>query len=255
MSGAEFTDVEIRGKDSVFVLVEATLPPNSSGKPVTVDAKLEFITNGVASEVVLRACGQDVRRLREYVVESDEIFDAALPYQIYDSLVVAQGATLTLAPGATLYFHDKASMIVRGTLLAEGTAEAPVNMTGDRRGNVVTDISFDIMSRQWDGVRFAVSSSGNRLSHTDMRNTERGLAIEGDGAGGEPSLSMLNCLSCITRPELSWKPFTARWRPLAVSLPRAARAWWRSTEAATSSDTVLLPIITFSRLFRVRQWL
>ena len=125
MSGAEFTDVEIRGKDSVFVLVEATLPPNSSGKPVTVDAKLEFMTNGVASEVVLRACGQDVRRLREYVVESDEIFDAALPYQIYDSLVVAEGATLTLAPGATLYFHDKASMIVRGTLLAEGTAEAP----------------------------------------------------------------------------------------------------------------------------------
>ena len=153
MSGAAFSDVEIRGKDSVFVLVEATLPPNSSGKPMTVDAKLEFMTNGVASEVVLRACGQDVRRLREYVVESDEIFDAALPYQIYDSLVVAEGATLTLAHGATLYFHDKASMIVRGTLLAEGTAEAPVN----------------------------------------MRNTERGLAIEGDGAGGEPSLSMLNC--------------------------------------------------------------
>ncbi|MDE5632627.1 MAG: hypothetical protein K2I54_07470, partial [Muribaculaceae bacterium] len=106
---------------------------------------------------------------------------------------VAPGATLTIAPGTTLCFHDKAELIVRGSLHAEGTAEQPIVMTGDRTGNVVGDISFDIMSRQWGGVYFAPSSTGNRLAHTDIRNTWYGVAIEGDGPSETPALTMLNC--------------------------------------------------------------
>lgn len=193
ISGSSFANVEIRSKDSIFIFVEATLPAVDANVPTAIEAKLDFTTNGVVSSVVLRADGQNVRRLSAATIETDTRLDASLPYQIFDSLVVAPGATLTIAPGTTLCFHDKAELIVRGSLHAEGTAEQPIVMTGDRTGNVVGDISFDIMSRQWGGVYFAPSSTGNRLAHTDIRNTWYGAAIEGEGPSETPALTMLNC--------------------------------------------------------------
>ena len=207
LSGETFSDVEIRGKDSIYVFVEATLPENHNDKPVKLDAKLDFTANGVTSSVVLAASGQDVRRLEGVTISEDTRLTPERPYQIFDSLVVAPGATLTIEPGTTLCFHDKAMLIVRGTLKAEGTPERPVVMAGDRTGNVVGDISFDIMSRQWTGVFFTATSRANVLSHTIIKNTVQGVSVAGvtpsDGDDGEAapwqgpapeiSLTLLNC--------------------------------------------------------------
>lgn len=193
ISGRNFANVEIRAKDSIYVFVEATLPQVNANVPTAVEASLDFTANGMVSSVVLRADGQNVRRFRAETLTADTRFDADLPYQIFDSLVVAPDVTLTLVPGTRLCFHDKASLIVRGTLRAEGTSDGPIVMTGDRTGNVVGDVSFDIMSRQWEGIYFAPTSTGNMLSHTDIRNTWQGVAIEGDGASDAAALTMLNC--------------------------------------------------------------
>ncbi len=193
-SGTRFDNVEIRPHDSIFIFVAATLPENGSWLPVEVKDKIEFVTNGIASQIVVTANGQDIERMHAVTVDTDLRWTAEHPRQIYDSLVVASGATLVLEAGARLYFHDKASLIVHGTLITEGTPEAPVELTGDRRGNVVTDISFDLMSRQWQGVRFTPSSDGNTLRHTEIRNTWTGVTV--DSAAVTPSrpiLSMVNC--------------------------------------------------------------
>ncbi len=192
--GRNFQNVEIRGKDSIFVFVEATLPPGE--KPVTTyEAAIDFSTNGVTSSVVLTAEGCNVERLKAVTIDNDTRLSAELPYQIFDSLIVAPGVTLTLDPGTRLCFHDKASLIVRGSLIAEGTVDAPVSLAGDRTGNVVGDISFDIMSRQWTGVTFAPSSTGNRLSHVSLRNTVEGVIIEGNPEtdySSRPQLTLIN---------------------------------------------------------------
>lgn len=193
ITGKQFADVPIRGKDSIFVFVEATLPEGAQGLSCY-EAAVDFTTNGVKNSVVLEALGQNVKRINGDVLQTDTRFTADLPYQVFDSLVVAPGATLTIEPGTTLHFHDKAMLIVRGRLVTEGTTDRPVNLCGDRTGNVVGDISFDIMSRQWTGVFFTPSSTGNVLSHTDIRNTTQGVAVEGDGQGGAvPQLTLLNC--------------------------------------------------------------
>ena len=62
-SGREFNNVEIRGKDSIFVFVEATLPAANADLPVEIEAFVDFTTNGVSRSVVLSAFGQDVIRL------------------------------------------------------------------------------------------------------------------------------------------------------------------------------------------------
>ncbi|MDE6206934.1 MAG: hypothetical protein K2M55_03910 [Muribaculaceae bacterium] len=191
MSGSTFSGVDIRGNDSIFVLVEATFPEGP--QPQTLySASIDFTTNGVVKSLPIQANGQNVHRLRGVTLDKDTRFDATLPYQVFDSLVVAPDVTLTLAEGSTLCFHDGAMLIVRGTLVAEGTNEAPVTLAGDRTGNVVTDISFDIMSRQWTGVVFTATSTGNILTATDIRNTTQGVIIAGDGSG-DTQLTLTNC--------------------------------------------------------------
>lgn len=188
MAGDSFSDVEIRPGDSIYVYIDALLPENGSPAPGEVRGYLDFLTNGVANTVEVKATGQDVKRLHATEITADERWDAVMPYQIYDSIVVRPGAMLTLPHGAKLHFHDKAYMRVYGSLVTEGEPDAPVELSGDRRGNVVGDIPFDLMASQWTGLHFAPGSTGNRLSHTVVCNTSAGvLADEGAEA------VMVNC--------------------------------------------------------------
>lgn len=194
ISATRFSDIEIRAKDSIYVMVEATLPENNSDLPIDIDAKVDFVTNGTLTQVTVAATGQDVTRLRGVTIDSDTQFSAGKPYQIFDSLVVAPNATLTLGAGTRLCFHDGACMIVRGSLHAEGTQDAPVEMRGDRTGNVITNVTFDLMSRQWDGIQFTPSSHDNILTHTSVRNTWYGVIVSGDGSRQPtPKLTLHNC--------------------------------------------------------------
>ncbi|MBQ9076675.1 MAG: hypothetical protein IJY31_02380 [Muribaculaceae bacterium] len=193
MSGKTFHNVEIRPNDSIYVFVEATLPTNGNGSLTTVNEHLDFLTNGVTRTVVLNADGQDVDRKHGEVIETDTRWTADMPYQIYDSLVVKEGATLTLDAGTHLYFHDKAYMMVRGTLIAEGTPESPINFTGDRTGNVVNGIPYELMSGQWGGLTFSPTSRDNRLCHTSIRNTTYGVQVDSTSVSDRPTLYMLNC--------------------------------------------------------------
>lgn len=177
-SGPDFSNVEIRAKDSIFVLVETTLPANDRTVPVEITARLDFLTNGVEQSVVLAATGRDVTRLRAVTVDTDTRLTAERPYQIYDSLVVAEGATLTVDPDAELYFHDGAMMVVRGRLVAVGSPDHEITFAGDRTGFVAADIPFDLMSRQWTGMFFTPTSKGNRLDYCLVKNTWQGVTVD-----------------------------------------------------------------------------
>ncbi|MCM1076120.1 MAG: hypothetical protein NC411_02010 [Bacteroides sp.] len=190
-SGSSFQNVEIRPNDSIYVFVEATLRTNGTPDLTGFSDILDFTTNGVTRSVVLSASGQDVERLQSTVIDKDTRFDATYPYQIFDSIIVASGATLTIPEGTTLHFHDKAFMRVEGTLIAEGTPRNPINMTGDRTGNVISGVTFDLMASQWEGLHFAPQSRGNRLSHTVVRNTVSGVIAD--------SLSQVSFLNCRLR--------------------------------------------------------
>ena len=178
ISAKSFSNVEIRPNDSIFVFVEALVPENGKVEPVTVDGHLDFKTHGNVKTVVIRAESQDVTRLRASKIEKNTHFTAGKPYQIFDSLVVAEGVTLTIDAGARILFHDAAYMKVYGTLQSKGTAENPVNFTGDRTGFVASDIPYEIMSGQWDGIFFAPTSKSNRFEYTSVRNMETGIVLD-----------------------------------------------------------------------------
>lgn len=178
-AGTTFSNVEIRANDSIYVLVSCTLPENDIDMPVDIFADIRFTTNGSSDKVVIKATGQDVNRLYGNVITSDTEFESGKPYQVFDSLVVAPGATLTLAAGTRLMFHDNAYMRVYGTLVGNGTVENPIEMRGDRTGDVISGITFDLMAGQWAGLSFMPGSTGNSLTHTTIKNTTEGVSVEG----------------------------------------------------------------------------
>ena len=105
---------------------------------------------------------------------------------------MAPGATLTIDPGAELFFHDGAMMVVRGSLKARGETGKEITFSGDRTGNVAADISFDIMSRQWVGLFFTSTSRDNELSYAHVCNTWQGVTVDGTDATEPVELTMVN---------------------------------------------------------------
>ncbi len=196
MAGSDFANVEIRANDSIFVFVEATLPENGGGAPADILAHIEFITNGISSKMPVKVTGQDAVRLYNGTrYDSDATLTAEKPYLVRDSIVVGEGATLTIEAGARLYFHDGASLIVDGTLDIRGEAGKPVELTGDRKGFVAAQIPYEIMAGQWEGIRFRPTSTANRLTHASIRNTKWGIVADNaQSLGDRPGLYMLNCV-------------------------------------------------------------
>lgn len=232
MAGRDFTDVEIRANDSIFVLVEATLPENGAQLPVEINAPVDIVVNGLTSTIVLNAFGRDVTRMHEPRIQSDTRWESTKPIQIFDSLVVEPGATLTLGAGQQLCFHAGAYMRVYGKLVAEGTPEAPVDIAGDRFDQVVGSIPYDIMSGQWGGIEFMPGSTGNRMSHTVVRNTTWGVEVSGEGAN--PQLPVLTLVNCRLRNSAAnvLTVTGASVRAIGCELAEAPIMWWRQARGA-----------------------
>lgn len=195
-AGRTFSNIEIRPNDSIFVFVEVTIDRADPGaNERMVFDHVDFITQGVNRSVVVKATGMDVDVIRGLTLTADTHWTADGPRQVFDSLVVAEGVTLTLDPGVELYFHDKASLQVKGRLLANGSVERPIVMTGDRTDDVISGIPFDLMAAQWTGVTFHPTSAGSRMEHTIVKNMTQGVFADSVSAKdpSTPGLYLRNC--------------------------------------------------------------
>ncbi len=177
--GTDFSDVEIRKKDSLYIFVEVNVNPQNRDNPILIRDSLVFqLSNGISQRVILEAYGQDVIILRGKVVGSDTVFTSQRPVLIYDSLKVAEGRQLTLLPGTKLYFHDKAELLVEGKLKAEGTLGSPVLFRGDRMDRMFDNLPYDRLSGQWGGIKLAAGSYENELNYADIHGGNYGIQCD-----------------------------------------------------------------------------
>ena len=194
--GDEFKNVEIRGNDSIYIFIEAYIDELEENEPTLLEDSLKFETNGVSQSVLLTAWGQDVIRLSGDTISRNRRLTADKPYLIYDTVFVSERATLTIDPGATLLFHDKAAMRCAGKMIANGTAEEPITFRGDRLDRIVESTSFDIMSGQWGGIIFTPSAKGNVLKHVVMKGSTIGMHCSGKDINDttQRALKLVNCV-------------------------------------------------------------
>ena len=182
--GAVITGLEIAAGDSMFCFISVNIPSGDASGVFDVFDSIRFVLeSGVVQCVRLSAQGQNAIRLTSRRIESDTRLDARLPYIILDSLYVAEGATLTLAPGARLYFHKDGVLDVAGQLVARGSKDSVIVMRGDRLDNMLAGLPYDLLAEQWGGIRLRGGSYDNVLEWCDIHGGNWGILA--DSAGTE----------------------------------------------------------------------
>lgn len=194
--GTSVLGLEIPAGDSLFCYISVNIPESQSTELFNAFDSIRFILeNGNVQFVRLSAHGQNAVRLRGLKIVSDTVLSARLPYIIFDSLSVANNATLTLSPGISLYFHSGAVLDVAGKLIAQGTPDSMILMRGDRLDKMLTTppVSYDLLAAQWGGIRFRSGSYDNVLSYCDIHGGSFG--IKADSASADKVKFNMN--SCI----------------------------------------------------------
>ena len=187
LSRGSGTDFEVHATDSIFILLETTLPETANiDDTVTAftDSLCFQLESGRVQYIVLKAEGQNAEHHHGvWKIESDTTFSSTHPIIIYDSLYIAPSATLTLDGGTTLMFHGRgqtgASMQVDGTLTVNGTLDKPVIFRGDRMDNMFSYLPYDNTPQQWGGVFLYGKGRQNKLDYLNMHGSITGLTARG----------------------------------------------------------------------------
>ena len=171
---------EVLKHDSLIIRIEMTPPEVGTNEPLYFEDKLHFILeNGTKQTVVLSGGSIDAYIQKGgMIIESDETLLTDKAYVIYDSLVVKKGATLTLAEGTKLMFHDKAALHVYGKLLVQGSLEKPVVLRGDRMDHMFDYLLYDNTPSRWEGVIIHKDSYGNEFYQCDLHSSLFGIIVE-----------------------------------------------------------------------------
>ena len=198
LHGGQASDFEIRRNDSIFVLVEVTLPDTGTDAvAIHTDSLCFTLESGTVQYVTLVAGGQNALHWRGVrVIDKDSTLQSRRPVVIYDSLYVSPGTTFTVAAGTKLYFHQHASMCVDGTLVVNGTLEEPVVFRGDRTGNLFDYLPYDNTPQQWGGVY--LNGSGHKLTYLDLHSSTFGIKAE------DTDIELANCVIHNTGGNALW---------------------------------------------------
>ena len=179
--GAVITGLEIPAGDSLFCFLSVNIPSTDATELFTVSDSIRFIMeSGTVQFVRLSAYGQNAIRLQGSRIDSDVTLTARLPYLVFDSLYVAEGATLTLAAGTRLYFHSGSVLDIAGRIVAEGSADSMILMRGDRLDimQTVPPVPYDLISAQWGGIRIRGGSYRNVFRYCDIHSAEFGISAD-----------------------------------------------------------------------------
>lgn len=168
--------IDCRGKDSLIAFVQFNAEDTLATPAEMSEATLVFtLKNGSQQSIAVQGYSLDAEILRGLTISADTTLTSRRPYLIYDSLVVADGATLTLSAGTTLLFHSNTGLRVDGTLRAEGTLESPVTFRGDRFDDMFQHQAYDRIDNQWEGIVLSSSSYDNHLNYCDIHASNYGI--------------------------------------------------------------------------------
>ncbi len=197
ITGQSITNYELAAGDSMLLLF--TL--KSQQRNNTAEDRLIIESGSFREEIVLIAYVLDAWFLQNQIVYQDSIITAEKPLVIDGYLLVPEGVTLTIVPGAQLYFTSlrmppyyetfASQLVVGGKLLVQGNVNQKVIFSSYRFD---TDNYYSEGSGQWQGLRFLTTSQGSILTHAIIKNAAIGIQIDSSALSTtEPKVTLNKC--------------------------------------------------------------
>jgi len=178
----------ISAGDSINIFVKVNINPDNKQLPFIVQDSILFSTNGNKQAVHFIAYGQNAVFVNGSLINSDVTWSSALPYVITGALTVRNNSTLTINPGAKLYFHKDASLNVEGNLSAKGTFDKPIMFCSDRLESAYTD-----EPGQWKGI-FIKSTANATITYATIKNASVGITSDSLSKNVTPKLILSNAV-------------------------------------------------------------
>jgi len=196
----DLKDIEIPANDSIYVFVEVTVDPNGENSPMVIQDSIVFFTNGNLQDVDLVAYGQDFHLFNGEIIQT-QTWKNDKPYLVYNSVLVDSVSTLTIEAGTMIHFHYRSSLLVRGTLVVNGTVDEPVYFQGDR-----LESFYDDKPGQWGGwiendeggayllggIHLLAGSKLNFINYAVIKNAIKGIQADTLAGYQIPTLTLLN---------------------------------------------------------------
>ncbi len=187
LAASETTLLKLNGKDSMNVFVKININPTDQKLPFLVKDSIEFLFNGTKKSIALVAYGQNANFVTKASIKTNTIWDNKLPYLIYKSVTVEEGATLTIAPGSKILFHSNATMSIKGTLNVLGTKADTVLFASDRLETIYAE-----EPGQWNGLHFYPQSKNSQINYAIIKNAVAGITSDSLSSTAQPKLLLTN---------------------------------------------------------------
>ncbi|WP_124981334.1 right-handed parallel beta-helix repeat-containing protein [Nonlabens xiamenensis] len=208
--GQIFENVELLAKDSMYVFVETTVDITdfTNDNQFLYEDRIEFDSGANLQQVELVTLIQDAIFLfperdaqgvtecillgttedgeeiclSGFFLDNNELnFTNEKPYVIYGFAAVSPNQTLTIDPGARLYFHNRSGIIVanegslkiNGSLSMTESMENQVILEGDRLEPEYADVAG-----QWFGIWLTAGSRDHELDNVTIKNASVGILMD-----------------------------------------------------------------------------
>lgn len=184
-SGTQVKDLEILPDDSAFVFMDANIDPNGSNSPLVIEDALVFDFGDAQKELPIVAYGQDANYITPNLfinglpplslLDTNTTWTAQKPYVVFGYAVVDSTFSLTIEPGAKVYFHSGGGLWIYrdGDLTAKGTPENPILFQGDR-----LEAFYNDLPGQWDRIWINEGARDVEIENVLIKNALFGIQAE-----------------------------------------------------------------------------
>ncbi|RYD78727.1 MAG: hypothetical protein EOP55_06420, partial [Sphingobacteriales bacterium] len=180
------TNLVLNGQDSINLFVKVTINPDAKSTAFLVQDSIILTSNGNKKTIQLLAYGQNAVFINNGNIDKSTSWTKNLPYIINGAVTVKNGATLTVEPGAKVYFHKDATMNIEGFLSANGSPNAPINFCSDR-----LEDAYEDEPGQWKGLYFK-QNGGGVIKHAIIKNASVAVTSDSLSANANPKLILSN---------------------------------------------------------------
>lgn len=214
----EATEILLAPKDSIHIFAKM----KSQARDKFVEEYLVFKVGTETQKVLLRAYVLDAYFYNTHVSIDDnnqisiDTFFCNLtlgndkPHVISGPMYIPEGCTLTILPGAQVYFtpykagfydyssgtggkiYDFMSMLyIAGSLKMQGQAGSPITLQGTRL-QTIPDPLYNFIEHpdQWNGIILTTQSHDNIIEYATIKNGKFGVYVDSSSVNNNPKLTM-----------------------------------------------------------------